>query len=548
MVSSSPPPPPPPPLTDAATSSYSPMEIQNLQFDPSSFPPLSPDHQALQISTSFPLEAILEHSAHTDSSSSPSGGVPRPLESLNSPQIPPFLSKTYDLVDDPQLDPVISWMPAGDSFVVWDPAEFSRAVLPRNFKHNNFSSFVRQLNTYGFRKVHADRWVFANENFLREKRSLLKNICRRRSSQVQQLGTREVSLVEEGELQKLRREKNMLMQEVLRLKEEHFMTVQQIGTLNQRIQSAEMRQKQMVSFLARLLQNPGFLAHLKHKREQKEIASRVRRRVIRNQEHGHGDSDVNAEQKIVRYRLESDNASSPYPLRDIDDMKRKQLSHHLLQDMVVERSIDHGGSDVSEARTQGPLFLDSDTGDIQGHDHLNFKTDGGGISDYEYFISSPEDIAPNKPLSDALVPVSESASISESKSVTFKGKGVMISEIDAMTSCTENYPMFLDSDDSQERIVLGTISPPITEEEIWSMNFEAGGSSFRSGPDVWDDNVYYDAQGVEVGAGSCSLWDLGLSTPVEGLEIDTYVVGESSSQGHKNAGVMNEDLPKDLNP
>ncbi|XP_038973475.1 heat stress transcription factor A-4b-like isoform X1 [Phoenix dactylifera] len=84
------------------------------------------------------------------SSSSSSSGVaaPRPLEALQSAPIPPFLSKTYELVDDPSLDPLISWGSTGRSFVVWDPVEFARAVLPRNFKHNNFSSFVRQLNTY----------------------------------------------------------------------------------------------------------------------------------------------------------------------------------------------------------------------------------------------------------------------------------------------------------------------------------------------------------------------------------------------------------------
>lgn len=75
-------------------------------------------------------------------------GVPLPLESLHGVPIPPFLSKTYDLIDEPTLDPIISWGQSGESFVVWDTVEFARSVLSRHFKHNNFSSFVRQLNTY----------------------------------------------------------------------------------------------------------------------------------------------------------------------------------------------------------------------------------------------------------------------------------------------------------------------------------------------------------------------------------------------------------------
>jgi heat shock transcription factor len=65
-----------------------------------------------------------------------------------SNSLPPFLVKTYEMVDDPSTNSVVSWGPSNKSFIVWNPPEFAKDVLPRFFKHNNFSSFIRQLNTY----------------------------------------------------------------------------------------------------------------------------------------------------------------------------------------------------------------------------------------------------------------------------------------------------------------------------------------------------------------------------------------------------------------
>ncbi|KAK8507498.1 hypothetical protein V6N12_072755 [Hibiscus sabdariffa] len=74
--------------------------------------------------------------------------APNASAAANGNTVPPFLSKTFDVVDDLSTDSIVSWSSDNNSFVVWKVPQFERDLLPKYFKHNNFSSFVRQLNTY----------------------------------------------------------------------------------------------------------------------------------------------------------------------------------------------------------------------------------------------------------------------------------------------------------------------------------------------------------------------------------------------------------------
>lgn len=200
----------------------------------------------------------------------------QPKAGSGASQPPPFLVKTYELVEDPLTDPIVSWGADGQSFVVWRPAEFARDLLPLHFKHNNFSSFVRQLNTYGFRKVDPDRWEFANEYFLRGRRDLLNEIHRRKPSSSERTrgggtatASHDYAALEVGaygglaaEVDALKRDKHLLVQEVIRLRQTQQQSDEEIRSLSERVELTEQRQQQMVAFFAQALQHPALVQHL----------------------------------------------------------------------------------------------------------------------------------------------------------------------------------------------------------------------------------------------------------------------------------------------
>jgi hypothetical protein len=88
---------------------------------------------------------------------------------------------------------IAGWSEDGETFVVKDPQRFQESCIPTYFKHAKFSSFVRQLNFYAFRKLKfadniridpkleaetANYWRFKHESFRRGRPELLSDIKR----------------------------------------------------------------------------------------------------------------------------------------------------------------------------------------------------------------------------------------------------------------------------------------------------------------------------------------------------------------------------------
>lgn len=106
----------------------------------------------------------------------------RPRRRREQSEASAFLSKTYAMIDGLPSH-IGGWSEAGDSMVILDSETFASEIIPQYFKHNNFRSFVRQLNFYGFRKLRAEaanasRWEFKHANFKRGHPELLVQIRR----------------------------------------------------------------------------------------------------------------------------------------------------------------------------------------------------------------------------------------------------------------------------------------------------------------------------------------------------------------------------------
>lgn len=93
-----------------------------------------------------------------------------------------FITKLVELLDSTDISDIISWNCDGTIIEIKNQSRFIEEVLPKHFKHNNYSNFTRQFNLYNFKKVkkypYPNIIAYYNINFIKGRYELLFNIKR----------------------------------------------------------------------------------------------------------------------------------------------------------------------------------------------------------------------------------------------------------------------------------------------------------------------------------------------------------------------------------
>ncbi|KAG1382039.1 hypothetical protein G6F61_002628 [Rhizopus arrhizus] len=184
---------------------------------------------------------------------------PPPITSEKPAHTNTFVHKLYNMVIDPYFQHLISWSYSGSSFIVCNILEFSRDVLPKHFKHNNFSSFVRQLNMYGFHKVNKSSrghrtlaenqiWEFSHARFIRNRVELLDDI-KRKAMEGTDVSKRENNPIQ-SDMALMQASQSDLIQQVKNLQENFSHVMNEMQVMKQK----QEQQAEIIKILSNYIQ------------------------------------------------------------------------------------------------------------------------------------------------------------------------------------------------------------------------------------------------------------------------------------------------------
>jgi HSF-type DNA-binding len=79
-----------------------------------------------------------------------------------------------DILSNDAYEPIVSWLPSGQGFLIHKKKAFATEVLPKHFKAAKFTSFTRKLNRWGFNRAPRgpETGAYFHKLFLRDKPEL----------------------------------------------------------------------------------------------------------------------------------------------------------------------------------------------------------------------------------------------------------------------------------------------------------------------------------------------------------------------------------------
>ncbi|TDZ17308.1 Transcription factor SKN7 [Colletotrichum orbiculare MAFF 240422] len=178
-----------------------------------------------------------------------------------------FVRKLYKMLEDPAYSNIVRWGNEGDTFVILETDKFTNDILPKHFKHSNFSSFVRQLNKYDFHKLRRNdennespygkqAWEFKHSAFRADRKDNLDNIRRKAPAQRKTQATEDqfttnqsINLLQET-LFAQQQQVQALQETVSEMQRANKTLVHEVHTMHKIIETQRQSQHEMLNYMA----------------------------------------------------------------------------------------------------------------------------------------------------------------------------------------------------------------------------------------------------------------------------------------------------------
>ena len=133
------------------------------------------------------METIIQNNIQEEDNNIEKENVKEPVNQIHNEkykkksEFPSFLLKLYQILENEEYKDIIQWGENGKFFVVKNIHDFTEKILPKYYKHNNYSSFIRQLKHVRFpqEKSSQNKHIFHHQYFIKDQKDLMKSIKRK---------------------------------------------------------------------------------------------------------------------------------------------------------------------------------------------------------------------------------------------------------------------------------------------------------------------------------------------------------------------------------